>query len=80
MPTSRRCAACSFLLSAQAHGVATTPQAALAMQSRFIRAYFGIPADRRVVCGISFGYADGDHPVNGYRTDRAGVDDIVRFA
>lgn len=70
---------CSFLLSAQAHGVATTPQAALAMQSRFIRDYFGMPEDRRVVCGISFGYADKAHPVNGYRTERAGVDDILRL-
>ncbi|MFT4193170.1 nitroreductase [Ottowia sp.] len=70
---------CAFLLSAQAHGVATTPQAALAMQSRFIRAYFGMPDDRRVVCGISFGYADQAHPVNGYRTERAGVDDILHL-
>ena len=70
---------CSFLLSAQAHGVATTPQAALAMQSKFIRGYFGIPEARRMVCGISFGYADTAHPVNGYRTSRADVDDILRL-
>ena len=70
---------CTFLLAAQAHGVATTPQAALAMQSGFIRAYFGMPEDRRVVCGISFGYADTRHPVNGYRTERAGVDDVLRL-
>jgi nitroreductase len=70
---------CSFLLSAQAHGVATTPQAALAMQSKFIRGYFNMPEDRRVVCGISFGYSDEAHPVNSYRTDRAAVDDILRL-
>lgn len=69
----------SFLLSAQAHGVATTPQAALAMYSKFIRRHFGIPHERRMICGISFGYADEAHPVNGYRTDRAAVDDIARF-
>jgi nitroreductase len=69
----------AFLLSAQAHGVATTPQAALAMQSKFIRAYFGLPDERRVVCGISFGYADTVHPVNGYRTERAQVDEIIQF-
>jgi nitroreductase len=71
---------CSFLLSAQAHGVATTPQAALAMHARFIRNYFGIPDQRRMVCGISFGYADQAHAVNSYRTDRAAVDEIARFA
>lgn len=70
---------CAFLLSAQAHGVATAPQAALAMHSRFIRNYFGIPNERRMVCGISFGYADEAHPVNSYRTDRAAVDSIARF-
>lgn len=70
---------CSFLLSAQAHGVATTPQAALAMQSKFIRGHFGMPEDRRVVCGISFGYVDTTHPVNGYRTERAGVNDILHL-
>lgn len=69
----------SFLLSAQSHGVDTTPQAALAMQSRFIRNYFGIPEDRKLLCGISFGYADKAHPVNSYRTERAAVDDILRL-
>ncbi|WP_077000800.1 nitroreductase [Variovorax sp. KK3] len=71
---------CAFLLAAQAHGVSTTPQAALAMQSRFIRRHFDIPDERRMVCGISFGYADPAHPANGYRTGRAAVDDIARFA
>ena len=70
----------SFLLAAQAHGVATTPQAALAMHSKFIRGYFDIPDERRMVCGISFGYADEAHPVNSYRTNRAAVDEIARFA
>jgi nitroreductase len=70
---------CAFLLACQAHGVATTPQAALAMQSGFIRRHFAMPEGRKLVCGISFGYADEAHPVTGYRTDRAGVDDILRI-
>lgn len=69
----------AFLLAAHAHGVATTPQAALAMQSGFIRRYFGLDEERAVVCGISFGYADRAHPVNGYRTERAELDDILRM-
>ncbi len=69
----------TFLLSAQAHRVATTPQAALSMQSGFIRRYFGMSEGRKVVCGISFGYADTAHPVNGYRTERADVGDILRL-
>jgi hypothetical protein len=32
-----------------------------------------------VVCGISFGYADRDHRINGYRTSRASVSDAAVF-
>lgn len=70
----------SFLLSAHAHGVAATPQAALARHAGFVRRYLDIPANQRMVCGISFGYADTDHPVNRFRTSRAPVDELVRFA
>ena len=38
-----------------------------------------LPDDRRVVCGISFGYADHAHLVNSYRTSRAKVADTVIF-
>jgi len=70
----------SFLLAAHAHGVACTPQAALARHARFIRRYFDIPGDRHMVCGISFGHPDSGHPVNRFRTARAPVDELARFA
>ncbi|MDR7252725.1 nitroreductase [Nocardioides sp. BE266] len=69
----------TFLLGAQALGLAAAPQAALAGCSDFLRAHFDLPDTRRVVVGISFGYADTDHPVNGFRTSRAGLDDVVRW-
>ncbi|VWB29401.1 nitroreductase family protein [Burkholderia metallica] len=69
----------SFLIAAYAHGVATTPQGALARHARFVREYFGIPDTQHMICGISFGYAEGAHPVNQFRTTRAGVDDVMRF-
>lgn len=69
----------SFLLAAHAHGVATTPQAALARHARFVRSHFGIGDDRRMVCGISFGYADTGHPANGFRTRRAPLHEVARF-
>lgn len=68
----------SFLLAARAHGVDTTPQAALAQHSGFIRAYFDIPETQKVLCGISFGYADQDHPANSFRTSRATAEEISR--
>src|SRR5215831_1434758 len=69
----------SFMLAAQALGVATIPQAALAFHSEVVRAHFGLDGDRRVVCGISFGYADPDHKANSYRTSRAALADTARF-
>lgn len=63
----------NFLLAAASLGVATIPQAALASRSALLREFFGLGDDRRVVCGISFGYADAAHPANGFRTRRADV-------
>jgi nitroreductase len=69
----------SFLLAAEALGVATIPQAALAFHSDVVRAHFGLADDRRVVCGISFGYPDRMHKANSYRTTRAAIADAARF-
>ena len=69
----------NFMLAAQALGLGTIPQAALARHSVLIRRHFNLADDRRVVCGISFGYADHAHKVNSYRTSRASVADTVTF-
>jgi nitroreductase len=69
----------SFMLAAQALGVATIPQAALASQSDVVRSHFGLSDQQRVVCGISFGYADRAHKANSYRTGRASIADTVMF-
>ncbi len=69
----------AFLLGAQALGIAAAPQAALAGYPSLLREHFGLPEHRTVVVGISFGYADLDHPVNGFRTSRADLDDVVTW-
>ena len=69
----------NFLLAAQALGLGTIPQAALAHQSGLIRRHFGLGDDRRVVCGISFGFPDRDHRINSYRTSRASIPDTATF-
>jgi nitroreductase len=69
----------SFMLAAQALGVATIPQAALAFHSDVVRRHFGLGDDRRVVCGISFGFPDRQHKANSYRTTRADISDTVTF-
>ena len=69
----------NFLLAAQANGVATVAQASLAMYPEVLRDVLGIGAGRRVVCGISFGYADAAHPANSYRTNRAELPEAVSW-
>ena len=69
----------NFLLAAQALGLGTIPQAALARHSGLIRRHFKLGDDRRVVCGISFGFPDQDHKINSYRTSRASIPDTVTF-
>jgi nitroreductase len=69
----------NFLLAAQALGLATIPQAALARYSGLIRRHFRLGDDRQVVCGISFGFPDQDHKVNSYRTSRASVAEAAVF-
>ena len=68
-----------LMLVAQSLGIATIAQAALASVSGFVRAHFAIPPERRIVCGISFGYADTGHPANAFRTTRAPLDQVVRY-
>jgi nitroreductase len=67
------------MLAAQSLGIATIAQAALAGVAPFVRDHFAIPANRKVVCGISFGFADPAHPANAFRTTRAPLDEVISF-
>ncbi len=69
----------NFMLAARSLGVASIAQAALAAHPQFTRSYFGLPPERQIVCGISFGYEDEARPVNGFRTSRAAVDRVVTW-
>ena len=67
----------AFMLAAREHGVDAIAQAALASYPDFLREYFQLPAERKFICGIAFGYADNEHPINSYRTERAQLEDVV---
>jgi len=69
----------SFLYAARSVGVDTIAQAALASYPDFLRKYFGLPRERKLVCGISFGYADAENPIHSYRTERAHHSEAVTF-
>lgn len=64
-------------LAARSLGIATVPQAAIAMYSDHVREFLALPDERAVVCAVSFGYADEEHPVNSYRTERASLDEVL---
>ncbi len=70
----------AFTLAAQAVGVATIPQAAVASYGPFLHRFFNIPDDRLILCAISFGYADSEHPANGFRTTRAAPSEFITWA
>ena len=69
----------NFMLAAGAAGVASIAQAALAAYPQPLREFFGIGEDRRIVCGISFGYEDMQHPANRFRTRRAGKEEVAAW-
>ena len=69
----------NFMMAAQALGLATVPQAALAFHAKVVREHFGMGDDRRVVCGISFGFPDVEAKVNSYRTNRAALPEVATF-
>jgi nitroreductase len=68
-----------FMLAGQSLGIASIAQAALASHSEFWRAHLGLCENRAVVCGISFGYEDCQHPANSFRTARATVDESATW-
>lgn len=65
----------AFTLAATALGIGTIAQASVAAYPAMIRAHFDLPESRLILCAISFGYADPDHPANSFRTARAGLDE-----
>jgi nitroreductase len=69
----------TFVLASCALGVGTVPQASIAYRVDVIREQLAIPGDEHVVYGVSFGWPDESHPVNGYRTSRAPFEQVVDF-
>jgi nitroreductase len=67
----------NFMLAATALGVASIAQAAIASWPDVLRKHVDIADDRRIVCGISFGFEDTLHPANSFRTTRAPLEEVA---
>lgn len=69
----------SIMLAAMDQGLASCPQASLADYPDIIRQQLDWPANDKLACGISLGYADAEHPVNRYRLDREPIETFTRW-
>lgn len=69
----------TLTFAAYALGLGSVAQAAIAMYSDTVREELALPEDRLVVCAVSFGYPDLDHPANGFRTPRADVPQVLSW-
>lgn len=63
----------NLLNAAQALGINAIAQAAPAMYADAVRDHLGIAEDRNIVCTVSLGHADSEHPANAFRTERENV-------
>jgi nitroreductase len=66
----------TLMLSAQARGLATCAQGALATWAGSVRQEFEVPRRYKLICGISVGYAS-THPVNRYNPGRGDRGDLL---
>ena len=69
----------NFMLAAWSLGVASIAQAAQAAVAGFWRERLALAEDRKVVCGIAFGYEDPAHPANAFRTSRSDLAQSVSW-
>ena len=68
----------AFTLAATAKGIASIPQAAPAGLSPILKEFLSLDEERDLVCVISFGYEDNNHPANKFRTRRAEFGEVVQ--
>lgn len=69
----------TVMLLAVEEGLHTCPQEAWSAFHSTVAEFIGLPEEQMFYCGMAIGYADLDHPVNRWRTERAPLEDIARF-
>ena len=64
----------TMMLAAQAYGLGTCAEAAVARYPDVLREVLQIPDTKYIVCGIAIGYPDTDANVNSFRSGREPLD------
>ncbi|MEJ8573106.1 nitroreductase [Microbaculum marinum] len=69
----------TIMLLAREHGLHSCAQEAWTYWHETVAQVLDLPDELIMYCGIALGYADMDDPVNGWRTERAAVDELAEF-
>lgn len=69
----------SFLIAAAAAGLGACPQGSLGGYAAVTRRVLSLPADRKILAGISFGRPDPGHETAGVRPPRCAIGELVQF-
>ena len=69
----------TVMLLAVEEGLHTCPQEAWSAFHGTVAEFIGLPDEQMFYCGMAIGHADMDHPVNQWRTERAPLEELVKF-
>lgn len=69
----------NIAIAARARGLDTCAQAVFSSMYKVIYKHLNISPDLLLICGMSLGYADNNHPANQLITERSTVDEFTQF-
>jgi nitroreductase len=68
-----------FLLTAHAYGIGTCPVGLVTSYEDEIKDALNIPEAKKLVISVAMGYADPNSPINRFKSERAGLNESVRW-
>jgi nitroreductase len=69
----------NIMLLAAAQGLGTAPLIQAAAYPDVLRKILEVPESKLILLGIAIGYPDWDDPINSFRSERAPMDEVVRW-
>jgi nitroreductase len=69
----------NIMLLAAAQGLGTAPLIQAAAYPDVLRKILGVPESKLFLLGIAIGYPDWDDPINSFRSERAPMDEVIRW-
>lgn len=69
----------NLMNAATALGLGSVPQAAIACYPHIVKPFVAAPEHHQLVCAVSFGWPNPQHPINQFRTQRADLASVAVF-